>query len=82
VLTGKASRHKAANVSLIFGATAPPIAFQVRGQGLKITDQDGEFVQAIHDAITLLKIHGYLAEREVERAHRRLSRRVVELVSW
>lgn len=67
---------KTKTLSLEFGALCDPIAFQIDGQGLKLSDAEREFSQKAADSITLLTIKGLLTRPEAEKARKRLLARV------
>lgn len=65
-----------------FGALAPKIHSQVCEQFPAHTWPFDEFafVQRCADAVTLLAVHGLLTDAEKARTHKRLMRRITEVV--
>lgn len=74
-------RNDMSNLGLTFGALSKPIFEQVEKQGYTLSEFNGNFVQKMADGLTLLRIQGILSNSEVVKAHKRLIKRVGELLS-
>lgn len=63
-------------IGISFGANASPIADQVRKQGRNLEVGQARRFQGVADAITLLAVHGILANKATHAARRKLHLRI------
>ncbi len=67
-------------MELVFGALAPDLKTQLRGQGLRLSLIDLKRLEAIKTAVILLRIHGLLTDSETARAHMKLMKQITQAV--
>ena len=65
-----------------FGALVDPIAEQCIKQGYSISEKDSKRLQAIADAITMLKVHGMIPDSIIHKAHQKLLKMITEAESF
>ena len=61
---------------LRFGAMSPPISEQLEAQNIKFDPEACVLWERASDAITFLAVHGYLTDRERQKANNRLFNRI------
>lgn len=67
-------------LSLVFGALVEPIGSQLKAQGFPVNRARARAFQDIADAITLLKVHGYVPDSAGARMRKKLLAKIVEVL--
>lgn len=76
----RADAQEKKSMSLSFGALAPRISEQLEAQGLEFKTTEVVQLQRDLDAVTRLRVRGLLPDSLCEMVHRRIFRKVWEVV--
>jgi hypothetical protein len=63
-------------VQMEFGALCNPILKQLNDQGYNLSEEDNKRLQAIADAITLLKLHGIIPDSIANKGYEKLMKMI------
>ena len=70
------------DIEILFGAPCKSIKEQLENQGFTISDHDSKQLQSFADAITLLKIHSIISEKDADKAQQKVFNMIFNLDSF